>query len=147
MRAARIRNEVALQRPDLVIRQVGTNDALAYIPIDDLRDTITETGRWLKAHNVDVVLAGLQNVSPMEQDDHYRAVRDLIRKISAEEHAVVVRRSEAMQMLSPSDDSAGLAPEEFAQTEYGYGCLAEYVARAITLGAFGRGLRPLPARP
>jgi lysophospholipase L1-like esterase len=146
--AIRIKNEIALHSPDLVLWQVGTNDALAYVPLDQLRETLTDTTKWLKAHRVDVVLAGLQPVKQLEQDDHYRAVRDLIRKVAADENVVIVRRTEAMRLLASVErGGGGLFPEEFAQTEAGYACLAEYVARAITLGAFGKGLRPPePAR-
>lgn len=146
--AVRIQNEVALREPDLVLWQVGTNDALAFVPIDQLGTTIAGTIKWLKAHNVDVVLAGLQFVNQLEQDDHYRAVRELIRKVGADENVVVVRRSEAMRLLTNSElGGGGLFPEEFAQTETGYACLAEYVSRAITLGAFGRALHSLPDQP
>jgi lysophospholipase L1-like esterase len=145
--ARRIQTAVALHEPDLVLWQVGTNDALAYVPIDELRDTIVETIRWLKAHNVDVVLAGLQFVTRLAQDDYYRTVRELIRSIAEQEKVVVVRRREAMRLLGQASQSGGgLFPEEFAQTELGYACLAEYVARVITLGAFGRGLRDQPPR-
>jgi hypothetical protein len=148
--AQRIRTEVALNEPDLVLWQVGTNDALAYVPIDELRDTIVETVRWLREHKVDVVLVGLQFVRRERQDDNYRTVRALIRSIGEQEKVVVVRRSEAIRLIRQAADSGGLFPEEFAQTEAGYACLAEYIARAITLGAFGRGLRdrlPRPGQP
>lgn len=157
--ARRIKTEVALTEPDLVLWQVGTNDALSYVPIDELRDTIVETIRWLKDHKVDVVLVGLQFVHRRAQDDNYRTVRELIRSIGQQENVVVVRRSEAMRLITQAAGSGGgLFPEEFARTEAGYACLAEYVARAIALGAFGRGLRdqpgpsrvpgqPAPARP
>jgi acyl-CoA thioesterase I len=144
----RIKTEVALTEPDLVLWQVGTNDALAYVPIDELRDTIVQTIRWLKDHKVDVVLVGLQFVHRKAQDDNYRTVRELIRSIGEQEKVVVVRRSEAMRLINQAEGSGGgLFPEEFARTEAGYACLAEYVARAIALGSFGRALRPLPPRP
>ena len=150
--ARRIRTEVALTEPDLVLWQVGTNDALAYIPIDELRDTIVETVRWLRDHKVDVVLVGLQFVHRQAQDDHYRTVRQLIRSIGEQEKVVVVRRSEAMRLIRQAAESGGLLPQEFAQTQAGYACLAEYISRAISLGAFGSGLRdqrplPRPAAP
>ena len=69
--ATRIKNEVALHEPDLVLWQVGTNDALAYVPLDEFETTIVDTVRWLKEHKVDVVLVGLQYVDRMAQDDHY----------------------------------------------------------------------------
>jgi hypothetical protein len=139
----RIKTEVALNEPDLVLWQVGTNDALAYVPIDELRDTIVGMIRWLKDHKVDVVLVGLQFVHREAQDRNYSTVRDLIRSIGQQENVVVVRRGEAMRLITQAEGSGGgLFPEEFAKTEAGYACLAEYIARAITLGTFGRGLHP-----
>src|SRR6185437_16766030 len=77
--APRIKNEVALHDPDLVLWQVGTNDALAYVPLNELESTIVDTVRWLREHHVDIVLAGLQYVDPASQDDNYKAVRELLR--------------------------------------------------------------------
>lgn len=146
--ARRIRNEVALNEPDLLLWQVGTNDALTYVPVDELRQTLVETIEWLKDHHVDVVLAGLQFVHRMAQDEEYKEVRNLIRSIGREEKVVVVRRNEAMRLINQVSAHGAMFPEEFARTESGYACLAEYVARAITLGAFGQGLRDHPkSRP
>jgi acyl-CoA thioesterase-1 len=71
----RIKNEVALTSPDLVIWQVGTDDALAFVPLDEVRESVESTIRWLKEHNVDVVLAGLQYVDRVAQDDNYYRMR------------------------------------------------------------------------
>jgi acyl-CoA thioesterase-1 len=146
--ATRIRTEVALTAPDLVLWQIGTNDALAYVPLEQLEETVVDTIRWLKEHKVDVVLAGLQYVGQMAQDAHYRAVRELMRKIAANENVIIVRRYEAMQLISRASElSTDLAADEFDRSAAGYRCLAQYFARAITLGVFGKGLRPLPPQP
>src|SRR5690606_38455653 len=115
-----------------------TNDALASVPLDELEATVTGAVRWLKDHKVDVVLVGLQFVPPMAQDEHYKAVRELLRKIAAQENVIIIRRYEAMRFLSQAEQVAtdGL-PDELAQMEGGYECLAQYVARAIALGVFG----------
>jgi lysophospholipase L1-like esterase len=145
---ARIKNEVALTEPDLVLWQVGTNDALAYVPLDELEDTIVDTIRWLKEHKVDVVLVGLQYVDRMTQDANYHAVRELLRKIAAKENVMIVRRYEAQRLLTQAELSGGgLIPDEFERTEAGYVCLAQYMARAITLGIFGQSLRVRPLQP
>ena len=74
--------------------------------------------QWLKAHHVDVVLAGLQFVERLEQDDHYRAVRDLMRKIAAEENVIMVRRYEAMRLLTQAEASGGgLIPTNSSATK------------------------------
>jgi lysophospholipase L1-like esterase len=143
--ARRIRVEVALNEPNLVLWQVGTNDALAYVPLDQIEETVTDTIRWLKEHKVDVVLVGLQFVHRMAQDDHYRAVRSLMRKIAAQANVVIVRRYEAMELIAQaSGDDPTSVPEMFERAESSYACLAQYVARAITLGVFGKGLRQRP---
>lgn len=143
--AARIKNEVALVEPDLVLWQVGTNDALAYVPVDELETTVADTLSWLRKHKVDAVLVGLQYIDRMEQDEHYRKVREMLRQIAARENVLIVRRYEAQKLLSHAAGSGGgLFPDEFQRTEAGYTCLAQYMARAITLGIFGGGLNPRP---
>jgi lysophospholipase L1-like esterase len=142
--AVRIKNEVALTEPDLVLWQVGTNDALAYVPLDEFENTVEDTLAWLKGHKVDVVLVGLQYVGQMALDDNYRAVRDLLRKIAAKENVMIVRRYEAQQFLDRAESGGGgLVPDEFERSEAGYICLAQYMARAITLGIFGHKLKAM----
>jgi lysophospholipase L1-like esterase len=146
--AVRIKNEVALTEPDLVLWQVGTNDALAYVPIEEFETTVIDTLHWLKHHKIDVVLVGLQYVDRMAQDKHYDKVREALRKIAAEENVMIVRRYEAQRLLIQAEGSGGgLVPDEFQRTEVGYACLAQYMARAITLGIFGQRLRVIPITP
>ena len=147
--ASRIKNEVALEEPDMVLWQVGTNDALAYVPLDDLEATVVEMLTWLKEHKVDTVLVGLQYIDRMEQDEHYRKVHEMLRQIAAKQNVLIVRRYEAQRLLSQAAVSGGgLIPDEFQRTETGYTCLAQYMARAITLGIFGpAGLGPRNAPP
>ena len=143
--AQRIKNEVALTEPDLVLWQVGTNDALAYVPLDEFETTLVDTLTWLKEHKIDVVLVGLQYVDQMAVDDHYRAVRDVLRKIAAKENVMIVRRYEAQQFLARAESGGGgLFPDEFQRTEAGYVCLSQYMARAITLGIFGKKVPSMP---
>jgi lysophospholipase L1-like esterase len=146
--AQRIKNEVALTEPDLVLWQVGTNDALAYVPLDEFETTMVDTLAWLKEHKVDVVLVGLQYVDQMALDDNYRAVRDLLRKLAAKQNIMIVRRYEAQQFLARAESGGGgLVPDEFQRTEAGYVCLSQYMARAITLGIFGQKLKSMMPAP
>ena len=143
--ALRMRNEVALDEPDLVLWQVGTNDALAYVPVEEFATTVKEQIKWLKAHKVDLVLVGLQFAPQMRRDAHYVALRDALRKLAAQEKVIVIRFYEAMQILNKTASGAA-APisVEFERSEAGYNCLAQYVARAITLGLFAKAM---PKRP
>jgi len=143
--ATRIRTDVALDKPDLVLWQVGANDALAYIPLAYVKIAVVDTVRWLRRHKVDVILVGLQNVKRMQRNEHYNAVRDELRQIGAREHVIVIRHGEALQIIEQvkSAEQATVS-DEFEQTENGYTCLAQYVARAITLGVFGKNVRREP---
>jgi lysophospholipase L1-like esterase len=144
--AIRMRNEVALENPDLVLWQVGTNDALAYVPVEEFAAVVSDQIAWLKRHNVDVVLVGLQFAPRMTRDEHYVQIRETLRKIAANENVPVVRFYEAMQIVSGASEQTLPVAEEFEHNEEGYNCLAQYVARAITLGVFAKNLRPPKAQ-
>jgi acyl-CoA thioesterase-1 len=143
--ALRMKNEVALDEPDLVLWQVGTNDALAYVDVDEFAAVVKEQIDWLKAHKVDVVLVGLQFAPQMLRDAHYIEIREALRKVAAQENVIVVRFFEAMQIIEQAAREGALpVADEFERSEAGYNCLAQYVARAITLGVFAK---TMPKRP
>lgn len=141
--AFRMKNEVALTEPDLVLWQVGTNDALAYVSPTDFADTVRDQLVWLKAHKIDVVLVGLQFASELRRDAHYAAVRDTLRRVAAKYDVPVIRFYEAMQIVTGAPSEAPTS-DDFERNEAGYNCLAQYVARAITLGVFAK---TLPRQP
>ena len=144
--AARMRNEVALEEPDLVLWQVGTNDALAYVPVDEFTAAIKDQIAWLKEHKVDVVLVGLQFAPPMRRDSHYVDIREALRRVAARDNVIVIRFYEAMQILNQVGSSAGEpVADQFERSEAGYNCLAQYVARVIALGVFAKNIPKPPA--
>lgn len=126
----RMKAEVALAEPDLVLWQVGSNDALARIPVNDFTRSLTNGVRWLKGHNIDVVLVGLHYVRQLRKDKHYQAIRSAVARVADNEKVLLIGRYEAMEMIEHMRQG-GKLPDEFAQTEEGYSCMAEYVARAI----------------
>ena len=143
--AIRMKNEVALESPDLVLWQVGTNDALAYVPAHEFAATVKDQVAWLKAHHVDVVLVGLQFAPEMLRDEHYKVIRDTLRQVAAQEHVIVIRFYEAMEILNKAAETGQPVADQFERSEEGYDCLAQYVARAITLGAFATNIRKRPS--
>ena len=146
--AERLKLEVGLNAPDLVLWQVGTNDALSYIPVRHVERVVGSTVRWLKAHKIDVVLVGLQFVSEMTRDAHYQAIRMALRRIAQRENVIIVRRYEAMETLRRLQTAEpGANVDEFTYNEAAYNCMAQYVARAISVALFGRNLPPPPSPP
>jgi len=144
--AVRMKNEVALEEPDLVLWQVGTNDALAGVGAQEFAATVKDQIEWLKAHKVDVVLVGLQFAKEMVRDPHYIDIRETLRRVAAQENVIVIRFFEAMQIIAQAQGTAAEpVVDEFERNEAGYNCLAQYVARAITLGVFAKNLPKRPA--
>jgi acyl-CoA thioesterase I len=135
--AQRLKNEVALAEPNLVLWQVGSNDALAQIPAEEFNETVTGTIHWLKEHNVDVVLVGLHYVSNLRNDPNYQAIRATLARIADQEKIIRISRYEAMEIMEGMRNASPVDRyNAFALTEDGYSCIAEYVVRAITSAIF-----------
>ena len=144
----RLKIEVALNHPDLVLWQVGTNDAFAQVPVDAFERSVANTVRWLKEHNVDVILIGLHYMKQLAKDEHYQAIRTSLQRITAAENVLRITRYEAMEVLARSMRESGRPePRDFGASEIGYNCMAQYVARAIAVGLFAKPPKqaPLPA--
>ncbi len=145
---ARIKMEVALVEPDLILWQLGTADALARLSIEDFEKSVRKTLIWLREHNVDVALIGLHYVKSLTKDAHYQAVRRALKKVATEEGVMRVGRYEAMETLARLRGEQAGQGSARRMTEAAYECSAEYLARAIATGLFHKDRPPLPpAKP
>lgn len=140
--AERLKTLVALEKPDLVLWQVGTNDALAHVPVDEFTATVRATLGWLKEHAVDVALVGLQYTLKMSHDEHYKAIRVALRDIATAENVLLVRRYEAMEFLETAKHEELMSADDLHLNDLGYRCMAEHIARAVVVSAFLKKARP-----
>lgn len=140
----RIKNEVALNSPELVLWQLGTADALARVSIVDFHATVARTVTWLKEHKIDVILVGLRYARSMAQDAHYQTMRTAVRSVAREHNVLRISRYEAEEVLDKVRKSRGVTIGEAQMTEAGYVCLAEYMGRAIAAGLFVKEPLPVP---
>ena len=136
--AERLRNQVAEIEPDLVVWQVGGNDALARVDIEEFSQSLAETVAWIKSHGIDVVLVDPQYTASLAKDDYYRQFVLAIQKVAEREQVPLVQRYEAMRYLATRAISAlkGNASQSgagFRLADLGYRCMAEHVTRAITV--------------
>ena len=137
--ADRLDVEVALTNPDVVLWQTGTSDAMARIPVDEFKETLTDMVRWLKAHDVDVVLIGLQYARSMASDAHYQALRSVVKQVAEAEKVLRVGRYEAMEVIDRARAAKGQpGPDDLVIAETGYACMAEFIARAISAALFAK---------
>lgn len=136
--AERIRTEVALTEADLVLWQVGTTDALAQIPVDEFKATVTSTVAWLKEHKIDVALIGMQYARRMADDPRYQAMRAAVQEVAKDQSVLRIGRYDAVETIQKMRLQQGEPVTESELTEVGYVCMAEYLARAIATGLFAR---------
>lgn len=135
--ADRIRSAVAISKPDLVLWQLGTNDALARVPTDEFEAEVRDAVRWLRDNNIDVVLVGQQYTTRLARDPSYAAIRASLQHISAEEKVLYVRRYDAMRFLAQAHANLELmARDNFHLNDLGYQCMAEHVAHAVIASLF-----------
>lgn len=135
--AERLKSEIALVKPDLVLWQLGTNDALARIAPADFEETVRSTIKWLKLNRIDVVLVGPQYAPRFARDPNYFAIRDALQQIAAAETVLYVRRYDAMRFIAQAHSNLQLmSSDNFHLNDLGYQCMAEHVAHAVIVSIF-----------
>lgn len=140
--AQRLMNEAAMVRPDLVLWQVGTTDAVARVPVEDFIETVRSTVRKLRQNNIDVILVGLQYTPQMARDEHYYTMRMALNQLAIDEHLLHVRRYHVMEFLARTKANMKvLADTDFSMSELGPQCMAEHVAQALIANVFLRRTR------
>jgi lysophospholipase L1-like esterase len=144
--AERLKIEVALNHPDVILWQVGTNDAFAQVPVEEFETTVKDMLNWLKKHNVDAILIGLHYMKQLATHEHYQAIRASLRRIVASEGVLRIGRYESSEILARTMREQGHPePGTFGLSEDGYNCMAQYLARAIAVGLFAkRSSYPMP---
>lgn len=141
--AERIRSEVTLSRPSLVLWQLGTNDALSRVDPKEFAETVRSTIDWLKGDKIDVVLVGMQYTSRFIRDKNYFAIKETLQKIAMEKDILYVRRYDAMQFIAQTRANLQLmSSDNFHLNDLGYQCMAEHVARAVIVSLYVRKFRP-----
>ena len=144
----RIHSEVGLTKPDLVLWQLGTNDALARVDPEQFTDIVKSTVEWLKQQDIDVVLVGLQYTSRFSRDESYFAIKRALDRIAKDEGILYIKRYDAMKFIAQTRAKVHLmTSDNYHLSELGTQCMAEHVAHAMVAGIFVRRFRPAPKPP
>jgi lysophospholipase L1-like esterase len=130
----RIREDVLLQRPALVIWQTGVNDAVQDVGVEAFQETL-ETGiRELKAARIDIVLVDMQFYPRSERVAVYGDYLKAMRLVAQGQNIPLFGRFAIMKHLVKSGQYTTdqlLAPDNFHLNDLSYGCLADLLADAI----------------
>ena len=139
--AERLRTMLAEVEPDLVVWQVGTNDALARVDLDSFGEALDDAVRYVKSHDIDIVLIDPLFTQSLADDEYYNDLVKKVQEVAAKERVPLVRRYEAMRFLSAlkGTGEAHMLGQQFRLNDLGLRCLAEHAARAITLSLLQSG--------
>jgi len=133
--ADRMKREVEETRPDLVVWQVGTNDALRHVGLDRFKQCLKTTLAWLREQRIDVLLVDPQYGDVLTKDAYYEQVVAAVAEVAREARVLLVDRFEAMRELHRQrGDRFYLTADDLHMNDTGHRCMAEQLARSIVAG-------------
>jgi acyl-CoA thioesterase I len=133
--SARMKREIEEHKPDLVIWQVGTNDAIRHVDLEGFRNCLRRTLAWLREQKIDVVLVDPQYGDALTSDSYYEEVVSAIAEVARESRVLLVDRFEAMKEIARErGDKFYLTSDNLHLNDVGHRCMAEQMARAIVDG-------------
>ena len=131
---ARLEPDVLALKPDLVVWQTGTNDAMRGVPVDEFaRLTVDGIGRLHDA-GIDVVLMEPQWSPKLVEQANYADFVETLRTIGHAANAPVVRRFDIMKSWKASGqfvDATMLQTDSLHMRDASYACLGWVVAKSI----------------
>jgi hypothetical protein len=136
--AHRIKNEVALVAPDLVLWQVGVADALALTQSEPFKKTLSKTVSWLREHHVDVVIIGLRYQRSLIKNPGYQRIREAIKHVVREQAILHIGHYESIEAIDRVRRQQDDPISELDLTDAGSVCMADFLGRALAIGLFAR---------
>lgn len=135
--ADRLAREIAANKPDLVIWQIGTNDVLRDRPLNDVFADFRRGEATLDGAGVDVLLIDPQRLPEDTPNPAFRgrnpALAEMARLIGLEGGRVgyaVLHRFAAMSDWSGLE-RGGVGPDDLHLNDQGYACWAEVTAEGL----------------
>jgi acyl-CoA thioesterase-1 len=131
---ARFETGVIAEHPQLVLWQVGTNSVLRDRPLESHAVELHEGIEELKATGADVVLIDPQYAPKVLDKSETPGMVDQIALTAKEESVDLFRRFAVMRNWNEVQHLAFdtfLSPDQLHMNDWGYGCWAKILARAI----------------
>jgi lysophospholipase L1-like esterase len=139
---ARLKTVLAERRYDLVIWQVGTNDAVRGGDMAAFRAMIADGIAMVKRAGVSLALLDPQYFPGIREPARYQSYVEAIAEVAKGESVPVFTRYETMREWHDADAQAfraALAADSFHMSDAGYDCLArDMAAGLVSLTASGR---------
>jgi acyl-CoA thioesterase I len=130
----RLRTELASYRPDLVIWQVGTNDALTSVDIANFRAELEAGIAQARAQNIPMILVDPQFCRNAKNPARFEQFAAAVDDAGAKSHVPVFSRFAMMKAWaeqSPATLRASMSPDGLHMSDQGYACFASALAEDI----------------
>jgi lysophospholipase L1-like esterase len=125
----RLRKSVEDWKPDLVLWQLGTNDAVRHISAEAFAETLREGVDFVLGRGLDLILIDPQYFAGVANEDLYRVFVQSIERVAAEKRVPLMRRYAIMRYWDALPRKVlMLAADGFHMNDLGYLCMAETLA-------------------
>ncbi|MBS7704324.1 SGNH/GDSL hydrolase family protein [Chelatococcus asaccharovorans] len=135
---ARLEREAAALKPDLVIWQVGTNDALSSVGEDAFRDLVERGIAAATAAGADLILLDQQFFPTIKDKQRYERFVSLVTDIGLKTKTCVFSRYALMKAWGDQSAvalQAMLSSDGFHMSDRGHACMARLLGREILRAA------------
>ena len=120
---------------ELVIWQVGTNDAMAGVDEMAFRTTVESGVAAARAARVPLLLIDPQFMPKSPDQARYDRFVSIVDDIGVRDHVPVLSRFAMMKQLGTQRARTLLSGDGLHMNDFGYKCLAHAIAEAIEVGA------------
>lgn len=140
--AARIPRDVLVDKPDLVIWQVGTNDVLGDLSPDGSMKAVRDGIQQIKQAGADVILMDMQYAPAVLAHPNFREMERALWQTARATNVPIFRRFALMRDWTERGNmkmSVMLARDNLHMTDASYDCLARQLSASILRDTRGRG--------
>jgi acyl-CoA thioesterase I len=140
--AARIPRDVLVDKPDLVIWQVGTNDVLSDLSPDGSMKAVRDGIQQIKQAGADVILMDMQYAPAVLAHPNFREMERALWQTARATNVPIFRRFALMRDWTERGNmkmSVMLARDNLHMTDASYDCLARQLSASILRDTRGRG--------
>lgn len=126
---ARLAKEIAAARPDLVVWQIGTNDAERGVDVAAFEKIAAHGLALIASTGVDVAMLDPQFVPGDEAQ--YAPYIAALNEVSVRTGVPLARRFEAMRAIAKAGGSALISRDNLHMNDAGHACVAAFLAEAL----------------
>lgn len=128
----RLKRSVEEWKPDLVLWQLGTNDALRGITANAFSNILRDGADFVQARGLDLLLIDPQYFPSAPDQDLYLTFVQAIERVAAERRLPLMRRYGIMRFWQALPQPVLMLSEDgFHMNDLGYQCMAEALAGGI----------------